>query len=154
MKKLFIIILILLVGVFLFDKMSSTKKIKDDLLKTAYTATNNVEGDYETISLSEVAKMLKENKANLLDVRNNDEIEKTGIIKGAKHIPLPELENHLNELDKSESYITFCAVGGRSKKAAAILSKNGFKNVYNAEEGMSTWSYQDMVEKVPSKESK
>ncbi len=153
MKKTFLVVIVLVVGVLLFNKMSSTKKVKDNLLKSAYTATNNVEGDYETIPLSEVMEILKANKAKILDVRNNDEIEKTGIIKGAKHIPLPELESRLNELDKNQSYVTFCAVGGRSKKAAAILSKNGFKNVYNAQEGMNTWPYEEMVEQITIKEN-
>ncbi len=153
MKKTFLVVIVLVVGVLLFNKMSSTKKVKDNLLKSAYTATNNVEGDYETIPLSEVMEILKANKAKILDVRNNDEIEKTGIIKGAKHIPLPELEGRLNELDKNQSYVTFCAVGGRSKKAAAILSKNGFKNVYNAQEGMNTWPYEEMVEQITIKEN-
>lgn len=153
MKKTFLVVIVLVVVVLLFNKMSSTKKVKDNLLKSAYTATNNVEGDYETIPLSEVMEILKANKAKILDVRNNDEIEKTGIIKGAKHIPLPELESRLNELDKNQSYVTFCAVGGRSKKAAAILSKNGFKNIYNAQEGMNTWPYEEMVEQITIKEN-
>ncbi|MEG0068833.1 rhodanese-like domain-containing protein [Cetobacterium sp.] len=123
------------------------ENVKDKVEKTLYSSFNNVEGDYETIPLSEVKQILDQNKATLIDVRNPDEIQKTGIIKGAKSIPLPELEGRLNELDKNQPYITFCAAGGRSKKAAAILSKNGFKKIYNAQEGMNTWPYPEMVEK-------
>ena len=110
--------------------------------------TQNIEGYYETVPLSEVMDILNKNKATFLDVRNQDEIEKTGVIKGSKHIPLPELNNRLNELDQNKSYITFCASGNRSKKAAEILSKNNFKNIYNAKEGMNTWPYKEMVEPV------
>ncbi|MBC2850091.1 rhodanese-like domain-containing protein [Cetobacterium sp. 8H] len=123
------------------------QNINDKVQKTLYLSLNDIEGDYETIPLSEVKQILDENKAILIDVRNPDEIQKTGMIKGAKNIPLPELEGRLNELDKNQPYITFCAVGGRSKKAAAILSKNGFKKIYNAQEGMNTWPYPKMIEK-------
>ena len=108
----------------------------------------DVEGYYETVSLAKVLDILNENKGTILDVRNNDEVEKTGLIKRAKHIPLDNLENRLNELDKDKTYITFCNTGNRSKKAAEILNKNGFKNIYNSQEGMSTWPYKDMIEPV------
>ncbi|MDX8336002.1 rhodanese-like domain-containing protein [Candidatus Cetobacterium colombiensis] len=150
MKNFFLSTLSILLAVPTFADTTPVKSesLKDKAMKAAYSTFNNVEGDYETIPLSEVKNILTENKAKLLDVRNDDEIKETGIIKGAKHIPLPELENRLNELDKDQPYITFCAVGGRSKKAAAILSKNGFKKVYNAKEGMNTWPYKEMVEPV------
>lgn len=111
---------------------------------------NNVEGYYETISLAEVMNILNKNKGILLDVRNNDEVKKTGSIKGAQHIPLPELEKRLSELNKNNTYITFCASGNRSKKAAEILKKNGFKNIYNSKEGMNSWNHKDMIEPIIS----
>ncbi|MGL5961700.1 MAG: rhodanese-like domain-containing protein, partial [Cetobacterium sp.] len=77
----------------------------------------------------------------LLDVRNPDELKEVGYVENSISIPLPELESRLDELDKEKSYITICAAGARSQKAAAILSKNGFKNIYNAKEGMNTWPY-------------
>ena len=149
MKTNYLAIFSVALSISILGSESAPKEsLQDKALRATYSTFNNVEGDYETIPLSEVMEILKENKATLLDVRNNDEIEKTGIIKGAKHIPLPELESRLNELDKDQPYITFCAVGGRSKKAAAILSNNQFKKVYNAKEGMYTWPYKDMVEPV------
>ena len=135
MKKIILSMLLLLLG----------------LSSTSFANTpsyNDVEGYYETVSLAEVMDILNKNKGILLDVRNNDEVEKTGLVKGAKHIPLPELEKRLPELNKDETYITFCVSGNRSKKAAEILKKNGFKNVYNSKEGMSTWPYKDMGEPV------
>ncbi|WP_418964129.1 rhodanese-like domain-containing protein [Cetobacterium sp.] len=149
MKKILLTTLCLALSITLLGSDSAPKEsLKDKVLKATYSSFNDVEGDYETIPLSEVMEILNANKATLLDVRNNDEVEKTGIVKGAKHIPLPELESRLNELDRDQPYITFCAVGGRSKKAAAILSKNQFKKVYNAKEGMNTWPYKDMVEPI------
>lgn len=136
MKKIFLSLVLLVTSFTLSSFASGGPSYKD------------VEGYYETVSLAKVMDILKENKGTLLDVRNNDEVEKTGLVKGSKHIPLPELENRLNELDKEKTYVTFCNSGNRSKKAAEILSKNGFKNIYNSQEGMSTWPYKDMVEPV------
>lgn len=119
-----------------------TPSIKDTLLKKAYEVTNNVKGEYKTIGPSEVKEMLDKGEATLLDVRNPDEIKADGYIKDSVLIPLPELEGRMGELDKEKTYITFCAVGGRSQKAAALLSNNGFTKIYNAKEGMKTWPYE------------
>lgn len=116
--------------------------VKDTLLKKAYEVTNNVKGEYKTIELSEVKSMLDKGEATLLDVRNLDEIKTAGYVKDSLNIPLPELEARMGELDKDKTYITFCAVGGRSQKAAALLSNNGFTKIYNAKEGMNTWPYE------------
>ena len=135
MKKIILSMLLLLLGL--------------GTLSFASTPSyNDIEGHYETVSLSEVMDILNKNRGILLDVRNNNEIEKTGLVKGSKHIPLPELEKHLSELNKNDTYITFCVSGKRSKTAAEILKKNGFKNVYNSKDGISTWPYKDMIEPV------
>ncbi|MGL5656637.1 MAG: rhodanese-like domain-containing protein [Fusobacteriaceae bacterium] len=107
---------------------------KNDLMKKVYTATNAVEGNYKTISLEEVNV--------LLDVRKPEELKADGYILGSKNIPLGDLEARMNELDKNAKYITFCAVGGRSQKAAALLANNGFTDILNAKEGMKTWPYE------------
>jgi phage shock protein E len=41
-----------------------------------------------------------------------------------------KFEQNLSALDKSKPVFVYCAVGGRSSKAAQVLNKNGFK-VYN-----------------------
>ena len=66
--------------------------------------------------------------AVLLDVREDAELLAYAL-PGAKHIPLGQLRNRLDELDKSKLIVTFCAIGVRSYNAARILSQNGFTNV-------------------------
>lgn len=102
---------------------------------------NKVDGEYKTIELSEVKRMLDSNEAILIDVREPNELVEDGYIKDSINIPLGTLEERQSELDREKTYITFCAVGGRSMKAAGILSKAGFKHLYNAKEGMKAWSY-------------
>jgi NADPH-dependent 2,4-dienoyl-CoA reductase/sulfur reductase-like enzyme/rhodanese-related sulfurtransferase len=76
----------------------------------------------------------------LLDVRNVPEYW-SGIIPGAKCIPLPELPKRLEELDKTEPIVAYCDSGWRSAKAYRILKQAGFKQVRNMDGGIRMWHY-------------
>ena len=75
----------------------------------------------------------------ILDVREQAEFA-FGHIEGAKSIPMGELENRLNELDKEQEVYVICRTGKRSDLAAQTLAKNGFTNVYNVLPGMTSWT--------------
>ena len=62
-----------------------------------------------------------------LDVREPDEIQKLGTLKGYVNIPLAQLEARLKEIPKNKPIITACNHGVRAARAAAILEKNGFQ---------------------------
>ncbi|MFC1815303.1 rhodanese-like domain-containing protein [Thermodesulfobacteriota bacterium] len=74
----------------------------------------------------------------ILDVRQPNEY-KGGHIPGAKLIPLPDLTERLNEIDADKPAIVYCAIGGRSRVAAQILTVKGFDNVYNLSGGFKAW---------------
>jgi len=57
-------------------------------------------------------------------------------------IPLQELENKLNDLDKDEPYLVVCRSGNRSKLASEILTSNSFTEIYNMTGGMNSWVYE------------
>lgn len=80
----------------------------------------------------------KEGTYTILDVRQPWEYEKEHIT-GAKLIPLPQLSEKIGELDPEKSTIVNCAVGGRSRVAAQLLSGQGFKEVYNLKGGILAW---------------
>lgn len=62
--------------------------------------------------------------AIILDVRTQKEWDE-GHIENAKHIPLDDLRNHVEELKQIDKpIITCCASGVRSAKAAEFLSLN------------------------------
>lgn len=143
MKKILATILSLTTSTLLFSNTTTPKNsLVDETAKKAYLMTNDIKGEYRTISLNEVKEMLDKKEAILLDVRNPEELKNDGYINPSINIPLGELENRIGELDKEETYITFCAVGGRSAKAAAILSNKGFNKIYNAKEGIKAWPYE------------
>jgi NADPH-dependent 2,4-dienoyl-CoA reductase/sulfur reductase-like enzyme/rhodanese-related sulfurtransferase len=74
----------------------------------------------------------------LLDTRTNTEYER-GYIEGAIHIPLDELRENLDKLDKSKKIIAYCQSGLRSYIASRILAGNGFE-VQNLIGGYSLYS--------------
>ncbi|MCD2138003.1 rhodanese-like domain-containing protein [Salinicoccus halitifaciens] len=74
---------------------------------------------------------------NIIDVREDDEVAE-GKIPSAKHIPLGELEERLDEIDKDKHHYVTCHAGGRSSRACGFLSHYGY-DVTNMEGGMSSW---------------
>ncbi|MGA7874597.1 MAG: rhodanese-like domain-containing protein [Desulfoferrobacter sp.] len=80
----------------------------------------------------------KEGTYLLLDVRQPVEYEK-GHLPGARLIPLPELADSLENLNRTEPTIVYCAVGGRSRMAAQLLINHGFDDVYHLMGGVEAW---------------
>jgi NADPH-dependent 2,4-dienoyl-CoA reductase/sulfur reductase-like enzyme/rhodanese-related sulfurtransferase len=74
----------------------------------------------------------------ILDVRDEDEIAK-GMLPNARHIPLSQLRNRLNELDNSKPIVVYCQSGMRSYLASRILQQNGF-NCSNLTGAYKSWS--------------
>jgi rhodanese-related sulfurtransferase len=75
----------------------------------------------------------------LLDVRSDGEYASQHA-PNAVHIPLAELRQHLDRIDRSSPVICICASGARSSMAAMALAKAGIKKVYNLSGGMAAWS--------------
>ncbi len=74
----------------------------------------------------------------LLDVRQPGEYERAHI-PGARLIPLPQLSDRLDELERDKPVIAYCAVGGRSRAAAEMLKGRGFEEVYSLKGGIKAW---------------
>lgn len=92
----------------------------------------------QVLQNEELLNHLKEEDL-LLDVRESAEFA-FGHIAGAKSIPLGELEDRMNELDKSATVYVICRTGKRSDLAAQKLASNGFDNVWNVMPGMTSWT--------------
>ncbi len=75
----------------------------------------------------------------VLDVRSDGEYEK-GCVPGAKHIFVPHLEEHLDELDKNKAIATYCGSGYRASIAASLLQKHGFEKVINVPGSWKAWT--------------
>lgn len=76
----------------------------------------------------------------ILDVREAEEFKgPLGHIEDAILVPLGELDQRLNELDKKQPIVAVCRAGGRSAHATMILQKSGFEKVANLAGGMLRW---------------
>jgi rhodanese-related sulfurtransferase len=75
----------------------------------------------------------------VLDVRQPKEYE-AGHIPGALLAPLPDLTDYLDRIDHEKPVLVYCAVGGRSRVAAQLLSGQGFKNILNLAGGFNSWT--------------
>ena len=76
----------------------------------------------------------------LIDVREDTEFTgPLGHIRGAKLLPLGELEARLDQLDPDQPIVTVCRSGARSAQATVLLQKAGFTRVANLAGGMLHW---------------
>lgn len=83
--------------------------------------------------------------AQLVDVRTPRECN-NGIIEGAMMINIasPDYATKIQELDRDKPILVYCAVGGRSGRAARQLQAWGFKEVYDLQGGISAWNSKSM----------
>src|SRR5437870_3941427 len=77
----------------------------------------------------------------LIDVRETFEYE-IARIDGARLIPLGEIAERVNELQREDPIVIHCHSGQRSAQAVRLLQQRGFANVYNLEGGIDAWSDQ------------
>ncbi len=92
---------------------------------------------YKRVNVQE-AHALVQGGAQFIDVRNRGEY-RGGHAEGARNIALNALENQLKNLDKQQPVVCICQSGMRSGRAAQLLSKHGFEDVYNVQGGSAAW---------------
>ncbi len=80
-------------------------------------------------------------EVTILDVRQPAEYA-SGHIPGAVLIPLPELTDHFDRIDRDKPILVYCASGGRSRMAAQLLAGQDFKKIINVAGGFNAWTSQ------------
>lgn len=103
-----------------------------ELLAAANAAVSKITPD-------ETAKLMKEQNALVVDVRDSAEIQASGKVKGAVHIPRgmlefkadPESAYYDKAFSKDRPIVFYCASGGRSALSAKLLKDYGYENVHN-----------------------
>lgn len=91
------------------------------------------------VSPEEARKMVAEQNAVVVDVRDRPELQAAGKIPGSVHIPRgmlefradPETQYHDANLSKERPIILHCASGGRSALSGQTLKQMGYEKVYN-----------------------
>lgn len=101
---------------------------KDPVNMLGFVAENIIQNKIKLAKWNDLDPS-KPSDFTILDIREQMELM-VFEIPGAKHIPQGQLRNRLNELDKNDKIIVFCAVGVRSYNSARVLMENGFNNVW------------------------
>ncbi len=95
---------------------------------------------YVDVSISEAKSMIEFNPSLfILDVRNQSEYDE-GHIRNAKLIPVYELSDRLDELDKNKHFLVYCRSGQRSSTASQVLAENDFLHIFNMLGGIIDWT--------------
>lgn len=93
---------------------------------------------YEDINVNAATTLMDDDNLIILDIREEKE-RKSGYINGDIHIPLGNVKNQLDKLDKNKSILVYCRSGSRSAHIAGLLTRNEYKNVYNLKGGIQAW---------------
>jgi rhodanese-related sulfurtransferase len=81
------------------------------------------------VKMVEMLNLVEENKAQVIDIRFKEEYE-VWSLNFTKNIPLNELPNRLDELDKNKLIITVCPHNDRANMARMYLKLKGYKARY------------------------
>lgn len=126
------------VGLFLLVQAGSCQsKASSSSVATTQNTQNGAKISAETFK-----KRAAEAGVQIIDVRTPQEFA-GGYIVGAKNINIndPAFQSKIAALDKNKPVLVYCAVGGRSGKAAATLVNLGFTDVSDLSGGYTHWPY-------------
>ena len=105
---------------------------KDPVHMAAFVAQNDL---LSHPSLMPTASQLE--GYQVVDVRNEAEIQRLPSLPGARHIPIDELGKRWQELDADKPTVVVCHSGKRAHVGACWLAGQGFQQVQNLNGGMS-----------------
>lgn len=94
-----------------------------------------------TVTVQQLCFLLDEGEeTSILDVRSEEELEKTGRIPLAQHIHLTQLPEHLDEVPQDRTVYIFCGSGLRSTLAASLLQRAGWTDLVVVLGGLAGWN--------------
>ena len=121
-------------------------------IKSLQTLVSEAMQEIKTINVDEALKMVKNNKCNLIDIRDGRELESTGKVENSTHISRGMLEIYLDPnsalfqqgvLDQNKEMVLFCAGGVRSALAVKALKDMGYEKISHIEGGFGAISQSD-----------
>ena len=88
-------------------------------------------------SFDEFYQLYQNDQLSLVDVREGDEFEALHL-EGAHNLPLSQLADSYNQLDKNQLHYVICKSGMRSARACQFLAEQGYE-VINIQGGMTAF---------------
>ena len=116
-------------------------------IKTIQNLVSEAMSEIKTIDVEEAYQMVQNKNCNLIDIRESNELENTGSVEGASHIPRGMLEVYLDpnspifqngQIDKNKEFVLFCAGGVRSALAVKSLKDMGYQKVSHIDGGFGS----------------
>jgi rhodanese-related sulfurtransferase len=113
------------------------------MTKSAKDLVTEASRDIQTLSGEEAARLVGNPDVVFVDVREGEELQKTGTVRGAVHVPRGFLEfqadptspTHKAELGSGKRLVLYCGSGSRSVLAAKTLKDMGITNVVHVAGG-------------------
>lgn len=107
------------------------------MTKSAKDLVAEASREIETLSGEEAVKLVGNPDVLFVDVREGEELHKTGKLSGAVHVPRGFLEfqadptspTHMSELGGGKKLVLYCGSGNRSALGAKTLKEMGITKV-------------------------
>ena len=118
-------------------------------IKSIQNLVSEANKEIKTINVDHAYEMVNNNNCNLIDVREINELDATGKVDGAIHIPRGMLEVYLDpnspvlqngQIDQNKEFVLFCAGGVRSALAVKSLMQMGYKKISHIDGGFASMS--------------
>ena len=117
------------------------------MIKTIQNLVAEAINKIKTIDADQAYQMFQNKNCNLIDIREINELENTGRVEGASHIPRGMLEVYLDpnstifqngQFDRNKEFVLFCAGGVRSALAVKSLNEMGYQKISHIDGGFAS----------------
>ena len=117
------------------------------MIKTIQNLVTEAMNEIKTIDADQAYQMVQDKNCNLIDIRESNELENTGRVEGASHIPRGMLEVYLDpnspifqngQIDRNKEFVLFCAGGVRSALAVKSLNAMGYQKISHIDGGFAS----------------
>ncbi len=117
------------------------------MIKTIQNLVAEAMNEIKTIDADQAFQMVQDKNCNLIDIRESNELENTGRVEGASHIPRGMLEVYLDpnspmfqngKIEQNKEFVLFCAGGIRSALAVKSLKEMGYQKVSHIDGGFGS----------------
>jgi hydroxyacylglutathione hydrolase len=105
----------------------------------------------ERIAIPDLEKKIETAKTLMIvDVRTPAEIQESGAVPNAVHIPVDQVDQHIGDFPKTGEVVFYCGGGGRASRAAQTLWNAGHRRVFYF--GMRDWKRRNLPTAKTAKE--